>query len=201
MKDGSGMSPWASQAISNINAGNTPYQRRKAFNQKAIGTGITAGIGLIGGVMKGVESESLQKKQAQAVEDKRIQAAIRNAKRPPSHPDDTPRDEYGLEVERASYGKAMDRAVEGGKRESLHSQPFTTPDTRELAKNIAASNDANEHALAAPIAGRWTTKGFADADMNASVNASDIDRLKAMMRQAGQQQSFGGLGNSFNGGQ
>lgn len=194
------MSPWASQAISNINNEQAPYQQRRAFNKKLYGALIQTGLTGIGGIANAIDSDVKQRSQAIDVKNKAIADAIRNAKLPPSHPDDTPRDEYGLEVARPSYDSAMDAAAVSGRQAPLHDKSFLTPDTRQLAKDISASNDANDAATAAPIAGRWTSRGFDDADMNASVNASDIDRAKAMMRQAGQQQSFGGLGNSFNGG-
>ncbi len=196
MKDGSGMSSWAAQAVDNINKGNTPYQRRLEFQRKLAMTGITAGIGAVGAVMKGVEGEATEKRQKQAAKDAAVRDAIRNAKLPPNHPDDTPRDEYGLEVARPSYAGAMDNAVRGG----MNSNPVVQyqPSAQDAAKSVQASNDANDAAMAAPIAGQWTQQGFQNADMNASVNASDIDRAKAMMRQ---NTSFGGLGNSFNGGQ
>ncbi len=178
------MSATAQQAVHNINTENTPYQRDRAFKRKALVAGITGGVGLIGGLVSARESYDKQNDQKARDKKASVDAAIKNAKRPPSHPDDTPRDEYGLEVQRPSYAGAMDNSV--------HSS--------EAAKTALAHLGANEAATAAPIAGRWTAQGFQDADMQATVNASDIERAKAMMRQAGQQQSFGGLQNSFNGG-
>ncbi len=178
MRDTSGMSATAQQAVSNINNDNTPYQRDRAFKRKALRAGITGGVGLIGGLVSARESYDKQNDQKARDKKASVDAAIKNAKRPPSHPDDTPRDEYGLEVARPNYAGAMDRAVLG---------------SDEVAKTTLAQMGANDAATAAPIAGRWTARGFQDADMNASVNASDIERAKAMMR-------FGGLQNSFNGG-
>lgn len=201
MRDTSGLSASAQQAVNNINNENTPFQRDRALKRKVLGAAITGGIGLVGGLMSGKESYDKGLANKQRARDEAVQSAIRNAKRPPSHPDDTPRDEYGLEVARPSYAGAMDASVERGTNQPLHSQPFSPKSTQDLARDISASNDANDAALAAPIGGKWTPQGFQDADMQASVNASDIQRAQAMMGQESlKDRVFGGLRNSFAGG-
>ncbi len=187
------MSPTAIQAIKNINSGTAPYQRRRELNRKilmgAAQAVLTGGVG----VLKAHESYDLENEQKARAKNSAVKSAIKNAKLPPSSPGpDTYKDEYGLPVAQPLYNKQMDNSVMGGA-----SSPRPAAD---VAKETMASADAHEAALAAPIAGHWTAKGFQDADMNASVNANDIDRAKAMMRQASQEQSFGGLGNSFSGG-
>lgn len=201
MKDSSGMSQWAAEAVKNINNENTPYQRRQAFQRKLAITGVTAGVTAAAGALKSGESEALQRRQRQLSKDQATQAAIRNAKRPPNHPDDSYHDDYGLQMAQPSYAEQMDRVVQGGQPQPLHSQPFSPPDTQQLAKDIQASNDASEAALAAPIGGHWTPKGFEDSDMAAAVNASDIQRAQGMMgAESLKDRTFGGLRNSFAGG-
>ena len=200
MRDTSGMSQSAAEAIANIRAGNTEYQRKREFNRKLGMAGVQAALAGARGVIGNLASRNLEEEQAAAAKKKAVDLAIKNAKTPPNHPDDTPRDEYGLPIDRPSYASAMDGAVMNGTpdRKLLLDGPSSKMSVQDMARAGQAQTDANDAAADAPIAGRWTDEGFSKADMNASVNASDIDRAKAMMKQPSL--GFGGLGNSFNGG-
>ncbi len=200
MRDLSGASAEAQQAIHNINTGNTPYQRRRELNRK-IGMGIAqAGLTGVQGLMKNVESRDLQEAQDAANKKRLTDAAIKNAKLPPSRPDDTPRDEYGLPVAPPDYSKSMDAAVAGGIDRAREEARYA-PKPEDIAKQVSASNDVNDAAANAPFAGQWTQNGFSGADAQAAVNASDIQRAQAMMKsQSLQDRTFGGLRNSLAGG-
>lgn len=198
MRDTSGMSGDAAQAVKNINDGNTWYQRRRTQNRKILGAGISAfGTG-VSGVMKA--GESREKEMAALSKEKReaVEAAIRSAKLPPSQPDDRYKDEYGLPMAQPEYRGQMDKSVSAGRGDYIPPFQPPPPTNEELAKSAQSQNDANDAATAAPIGGHWTRQGFQDADMNAAVNASDIDRAQAMMKaQSLQDRTFGGLQNSW----
>ncbi len=188
---GSGMSGEGQTLVANIREGRTEFARKRAFRDNLVKTGVIAGLQGLSGVSKYVESENAQADAKEAAKNNAIANALKHSKLPPSHPDDTARDEYGLEVQRPEYGKAMNASVTEGQVSPQGPLPPRT--SADMAKETLEAGRANDAALAAPIAGRWTARGFQDADMNATVNASDIERAKAMMR-------FGGLQNSFNGG-
>ena len=169
-------------------------------------TGATTAAGAKGYMQSGKgatgtqEDPAIAKLKAQAAKDERwqtdknIRMAMKNAARPPTQPDETPRDEYGLEIARPTYGAAMENAVRQG---------MPKPDVTQTAKNTLASMDANEVATKAPVAGRWTERGFEEADEAAGVQAMDIQMARNLMEEGKLRQApvgFGGLRNSFAGG-
>ncbi len=193
----SGPSRAGQQLADDIRNARTPYARRRAFTDNLVKTLAIAGLTGAAGVSKHMESSELQMKQDAERKDAEVKAAIRNAKLPPSHPDDTPRDEYGLEVQHPGYSP-----TNAGRMDNTVRMGMPKPDVTQTAKNTLAGMDANDAATSAPVAGRWTEKGFGEADQNAGVQASDIQMARNLMEEGKMKQApgFGGLQNSFAGG-
>ncbi len=176
--------PFTAAAISKIEAGQAPGQVKRAFRNKAILTGVVAGVGALGNVAKGEESKQLQRKQAEDAQFEKDKAGWIGTSAHGVKSASAPVDQVASGHSR-SFAGAMDRAVMNGSRTggSDHSgqmdyavalgQNSAPLDAQaKLAQSRMAANDA---AGSVAVGGYRTPEGLQAAHDESDMLARDLN--------------------------
>ncbi len=193
---GYGASSAGANAANNIAKGNTPYQRNRALQQKAIMAGVSA-IGTLGsGIIKGEESRRLENSQKSEI----MKKAIANA----TKARDTEASGYARQYEQENRMADPEyRHLMGGTGLPSSGREFAPGEDpneiqaqhfKQTAKTGLADLGAEENAGLAPVAGPdgrpvWASPdAFDDANAESEMHGRDINTAKRFMG--------GGLGGS-----
>ncbi len=168
------------QLIQDIKAGNTPRQKRQAFNDKALMVGIQAAIAGMGYGIQGDQSRKLQDEQAksgvmrQAIANATKQdAAMRTAPSVPNAP-------AAMHVDQDEYGLQKDPSLAGAQ-----ALPSYADQMDGAVKASQANQKLNSAAAGASIGGVRPPGGLDDTHNDSELRAGDIMTGQSIMKDAG----------------
>lgn len=159
------LNPWTMQAVRNIKAGDTPYQRRRDFERRAIVGGVQAGLIGLGGAISASMDEKPEQPQPADNGVKSYEERLNAAKK----------EVMARAIQNANASTYGENPGAG----PLHGQSFVP----EAAKAVQNSVAAAEKGVGVSYGDYWNRRAFDEASQQADLLTHDMQVAKELMSQ------------------